>query len=86
MVTSEVATGLRMNGGNYEIFSYDGTTHGVTSPIPSTDVSRWVHLAGVYEGGVWKLYRNGVLVASNPNATGALTSAAGWASDMRRGD
>lgn len=76
-------TGLRMNAGNYEVFCNNGATHGVSSAIPTSDVGRWVHLAGVYEGGAWKLYRNGVLVAQNADATGAVTASAGWAIGSR---
>jgi hypothetical protein len=76
-------TGLRMNGGSYEVFSNNGSTHAASSLIPASDIGRWVHLAGVYEGGVWKLYRNGVLVASNADATGAVTAPSGWAIGSR---
>jgi len=31
------------------------------APIPSEDVGQWVHLAGVYDGAWWRLYRNGQL-------------------------
>lgn len=75
---------LRINNGSYEIGSWDGTTTSSSSyAIPAGDVGSWVHLAGVYDGAAWKLYRNGVLVNSSSSATGAQCFAAGWAIGAR---
>ena len=38
------------------------------------DFGNWVHLAGVYDGEWWRLYRNGVEVGSAPSETGAVTA------------
>ncbi len=70
---------LRINDKKYEVGSANGGTHLATSPVPEEDVGQWVHLAGVYDGAQWILYRNGQQVASEPAATGALLSTEPWA-------
>jgi len=74
--TREVA--LRVASGNYEIASYDGSSHGVTLAVPASDIGSWVHLVGTYDGAAWSLYRNGALSARSTNAIGALKVDAGW--------
>jgi hypothetical protein len=44
-----------------------------------------VHLAGVYDGSRWRLYRNGQEVASNPDPVGALAVQGPWAIGARGG-
>src|SRR5690348_66976 len=61
---AEVA--LRFAYGNYEVGSWDGTDHYAATPIPPGDVGQWVHLAGVYDGRRWILYRNGQQVSQQP--------------------
>ena len=70
---------LRINDGKYEVGSADGGAHLTSSPVPEEDVGHWVHLAGVYDGSQWVLYRNGEQIASEPDATGALLSNEPWA-------
>ncbi len=43
-------------------------------PIPVGDLggASWIHLAGTYDGSKWRLYRNGLEVASSTSAVGAL--------------
>lgn len=74
---------LRINNGNYEVGSWDGSTHFATAAIPSGDVNHWVHLVGVYDGAAWKLYRNGALVATQTDAVGAVSVNANWAIGAR---
>jgi hypothetical protein len=69
---------LRISSGNYGISSYDGTSYGVSFPVPSADIGAWVYLVGTYDGTAWNLYRNGVLSARSTNSIGALTVDAGW--------
>ena len=70
---------LRTYGGNYQIGSWDGTDHLASVPIPSGDIGQWVHLAGVYDGTTWRLYRNGQLLGSSTDPVGAVPVAANWA-------
>jgi hypothetical protein len=73
-------TALRLLQDKYFAGSYDGTTKAeaaATSPIAG-DSAAWVHLAGVYDGTTWRLYRNGAEVATKAHAQGALASDTGW--------
>ncbi len=69
---------LRLNGSNYQFGTWNGSTYYVSTAIPSGDVGSWVHLAGVYDGTAWRLYRNGVLLASQTASVGALAVNANW--------
>ena len=69
---------LRISNGNYQIGSYDGTDHVAAAPVPAGDVGTWVHLAGVYDGSAWHLYRNGSLLVSNTAPVGAVAVGGGW--------
>jgi hypothetical protein len=73
-------TALRLLQDKYFAGSYNGTSKveaAATSPIAG-DSAAWVHLAGVYDGTAWRLYRNGAEVATKANAQGALASDSGW--------
>lgn len=63
----------------YQIGSWNGDDHRVGYPIPDEDIGTWVHLAGSYDGAVWKLYRNGIKVRESIEATGVLQVNANWA-------
>ncbi|MBI5862899.1 MAG: hypothetical protein HZB38_00010 [Planctomycetes bacterium] len=76
-------TGLRINGGAYEVFSFDGSTHRASYPIPVADLGRWVHLAGTHDGSTWRLYSNGVLAAQTTDAVGAYAAGLQWALGSR---
>lgn len=82
-LTPESEVYLRIANGQYEVGSWNGTDHVVIFPMPVSDVGRWVHLSGVYDGSQWTLYRNGQAVASSQNVTGAIVVAAPWAIGAR---
>jgi hypothetical protein len=61
------------------------TNVGAYCPIPSADLPQgdgaagpWVYLAATADGTAWNLYRNGVLVATTPDTTGAGPANGGW--------
>jgi polyhydroxybutyrate depolymerase len=51
----------------------------VRAVIPAGDKDTWVQLAGVFDGGNWRLYRNGVQVGSSVSGQGASPVNAPWA-------
>lgn len=86
---------LRIEGGTeYVLGSTDATGfHGVRAPVgDDLNAGKWVHLAGVYDGTTWRLYRNGVQVASQADAQGAVlvddgdwaigSTGSGWADNF----
>lgn len=76
---------LRINNGKYQVGSFTGQDFSTSADIPTTDVGRWVYLAGVYDGARWILYRDGELIASTPQTLGAFFVDAPWAIGARGG-
>jgi hypothetical protein len=76
---------LRINNGNYEVGSWNGTGVSATAAMPAGDLGKWVHLAGVFDGSHWLLYRDGVLIGSSATTRqGALAvSSVNWAIGAR---
>lgn len=70
---------LNSNKGHYQIGSWDGVAYMAKSPIPSSDIGKWVHMAGVYDGKTWRLYRNGREVDSQATSKGAIFVNVPWA-------
>jgi hypothetical protein len=65
---------LRINNGSYQVGSWNGNTSMASATMPAGDLGQWVHLAGVYNGSQWLLYRDGVLIASSGPTQGAVTA------------
>jgi hypothetical protein len=76
---------LRINSGKYQVGSFNGQDFSTSFEVPSADVGSWVHLAGVYDGARWLLYRNGELAASTPHPLGTFFVDATWAIGARSG-
>ncbi|MEK0449741.1 MAG: hypothetical protein RL088_2009 [Verrucomicrobiota bacterium] len=78
---------LRINAGAYQGGSWNGSSHIAIGPAGQAtgDIGTWVHLASVYDGTTWRLYRNGVQIASTLDATGAVPVTANWAIGARGG-
>ena len=67
VATNEVFLRLDGNGAEYVVGSSNGFDfHGVSAPVPAGDLgtTNWVYLVGAYDGSNWRLYRNGVQLAS----------------------
>lgn len=64
---------------DYRAGVWTGTAHYATLVASPADSIAWIHLAGVYTGSAWSLYRNGVKVGEKAADTnGAKPSAGGW--------
>lgn len=75
---------LRVNDGRYEVGSLDGVFQPIAStPIPAGDIGTFVHVAGVYNGTTWIIYRNGVALNSFASSVGSTTVASDWAIGAR---
>lgn len=70
--------GLRLDNGSYQVYSMDGQPHLAGFAIPTDDIAIWIHLAGVYDGAAWRLYRNGRQIAVSVDRIGALAVNTGW--------
>jgi uncharacterized repeat protein (TIGR01451 family) len=73
--------------GRYEVGSQinNGTAFVAAAAVPAGDIGTFVHLAGVYDGSTWTLYRNGVAVATTPSGAVSTTVNANWAIGARGG-
>jgi parallel beta-helix repeat protein len=70
---------LRIKDGQYQVGTWtDTTTVAASAPMLAEDVDTWVHLVGTYDGVAWRLYRNGQLLAIQPDANGAIAVDADW--------
>ncbi len=70
------------NGTDYVLGSTDDTGfHGVRAPVGSDLADgQWLHLVGTHDGTTWRLYRNGVAIASQADAKGSvLVNDGDWA-------
>lgn len=70
---------LRICDGSYQLGSWDGPAHMVSTPIPPADLGNWVHLTGTYDGKAWTLYHNGYFLARTVDPVGAVPVNSGWA-------
>ncbi len=76
---------LRVVNGSYQVGAWNGQESSVMAPVPAEDLGQWVHLAGVYDGRQWTLYRNAEPLASGPRPFGAVSVPASWAIGARGG-
>ncbi len=78
---------LRINAGQYQCGSWNGANHIALSAAgqATSDIGVWVHLASVYDGTTWRLYRNGIQIGSTVDTTGAVSVTANWAIGARGG-
>ncbi|HEY0705963.1 MAG TPA: LamG-like jellyroll fold domain-containing protein [Polyangia bacterium] len=71
-------TFLRIADGNYRVGTWYSPTDTYASYTVGSDSGNWVHLVGVNDGTTWRLYRNGVQVATQAGAAGAYVATANW--------
>ncbi|HTI72800.1 MAG TPA: LamG domain-containing protein [Candidatus Limnocylindria bacterium] len=80
---NEVYLSIDGDGASYSVGTFDGVDiRGATAAVPAGDLGgdNWIHLVGINDGTVWKLYRNGDLIGSSSDPLGALVVDAGdWA-------
>jgi fibronectin type 3 domain-containing protein len=72
---------LRINGGTYQVGSWNGNNSYVSGTMPSSDLNTWVYLTGVYDPSQskWLIYRDGALLASSGTTSqGAVTVNGNW--------
>ncbi|MBX2850369.1 MAG: hypothetical protein KTR15_01335, partial [Phycisphaeraceae bacterium] len=77
---------LRIDDGRYEIGSWNGGFNKASAAIPAEDTAnggQWVHLAGVYDGAIWRLYRNGMLIGVTQDAPGSVITQTDWSIGAR---
>lgn len=65
-ITLRVNTGANVNAG-----SWNGADH-IATLVGGATVNTWQHFVSVYDGSAWRLYKNGVEVASTVDSTGAV--------------
>jgi hypothetical protein len=70
---------LWIRDGHYEGGCWDGALHRVSAKVSREDKEAWVHLAATYDGRHWRLFRNGEVVATHADATGAIRVQGNWA-------
>lgn len=69
---------LRTHDDRYEGGSWDGADHGASRVVAAGDENAWVHIASVYDGTTWRLYRNAVEIAQSEDPVGAVEVSADW--------
>jgi len=57
--------------------------HSAVAPLYDLDLKVWIHVAGVYDGQTWHLYRNGEEIARQDSPVGAVPVASDWAIGAR---
>lgn len=79
---------LRLQDGYYEFLSWTGPgqDHGTRLEIGPGDIDNWHHLAGVYNGRSYRLFRDGVLVAETEDDLAPTQVDAPWAIGGRSAD
>ena len=73
--SSGLGYGLDIDGGKARVFSGQGWSNwsGVSAPT-NISTNTWVHLAGTYNGSIFRLYVDGQEVSTNSSSTGISTN------------
>ena len=70
--------GLFVRSGEYVIGRAMGGSDFASAPALASDVDAWVHLAGVFDGDDWILYRQGVEIGRDSGSGPQSTSGVQW--------
>jgi hypothetical protein len=57
--------------------------HSAIAPFYDLDLKVWIHVAGVYDGQTWRLYRNGEEIGRQDSSVGAVPVATDWSIGAR---
>jgi hypothetical protein len=68
---------------NWAAGAWLNADNSAVTPINDADLNVWIHIAGVYDGQAWILYKNGQEVARQPSSVGAVPVQAAWAIGAR---
>jgi hypothetical protein len=63
--------------------SWLSAEHSAIAPLYDLDYNVWIHIAGVYDGQTWHLYRNGEEIATQTSTVGAVPVDADWSIGAR---
>jgi hypothetical protein len=58
--------------------SWRSGDHSAVAPLYDLDLKTWIHVAGVYDGQMWHLYRNGEEIARQESTLGAIHVDSDW--------
>jgi len=68
---------LGVNNGVYQVgIISGGSTYTASMTAPTTDLNKWIHLCGTYDGSQWSIYRNG-LVGNQTSGPSLISQVAG---------
>jgi Concanavalin A-like lectin/glucanases superfamily len=70
---------LRIQDGSYEFVAWNSVDHLVRAPVGEGDLDNWRHVCGVFDGQSYRLYRDAVLVAEEPEEFVPMSIDAPWA-------
>jgi hypothetical protein len=70
---------LRIVDAEFQFTAWNSADHMASAPVPTGDVDNWHHLAGVYDGGRYLLYRDGELVAEQEDEYAPAALESPWA-------
>ncbi len=74
---------LRIDQGAYEFVAWDGVDHSAATTVPALDLGSWHHLCGTYDGGRYRLFRDGELVDERADAVAPMRVEEAWAIGAR---
>jgi hypothetical protein len=70
---------LRVSNSQYAVGYFAGRHDPTEKHVPEADIGAWVHLASVYDGESWHIYRNGELFHSHRTKLGPQAIDGPWA-------